>query len=87
MSIDVGLSPLALTFARRMKANNKPVPTTRKPPLVMSSTDLKDIADLRKAGNEWLEIAKLQFKGYKSPKTGAQCIFATNLTIPARSTS
>lgn len=51
MSIDVGPSPLALTFARRMKANNKPVPTTRKPPLVMSSTDLKDIADLRKAGN------------------------------------
>lgn len=68
MSIDVGPSPLALTFARRMKANNKPVPTTRKPPLVMSSTDLKDIADLREAGNEWLEIAKLQFKGYESPK-------------------
>jgi hypothetical protein len=63
MSFDIGRKSLTRAFEIQMKAKGKPMPATRRrAPLVLSSTDLQAIADLRKTGASWRRIAGLTLK-------------------------
>lgn len=67
MSFDIGRKSLTRAFEIQMKAKGKPMPATRRrAPLVLSSTDLQAIADLRKTGASWRRIAGLTLKGSHS---------------------
>ena len=66
---DVSRKILMKAFEIQMKAKGKPVPATRRrAPLVLSSTDLQTIADLRKTGASWPKIAGLTLKGSHSTR-------------------
>lgn len=73
MSFDVSRKRLMRAFEIQMKAEGKLVPATRRrAPLVLSSTDLQAIADLRKTGASWPKIAGLTVKGSHSTRPTRQ---------------
>lgn len=70
--IDIGRTALARSFRHQMTKKRKPLPPNLNAPkiLSLSPTDLQDIAELRKAGKTWLQIARghLKFKGHQAAR-------------------
>ena len=59
---DIGFYALREQFTVQMTALGKPVPVILAPAITLSSTDLQEIAELRRAGETWPQIAKLKLK-------------------------
>ena len=66
------MSTLREQFTLRMTALGKPVPVIFSPAITLSSRDLQEIAELRRAGKSWPQIAKLKLKLCGTARNPAQ---------------